>query len=368
PQGAVTSHEGKANAHPISGVAGLQAALDAKVPTSRKVNNKALTGDITLTPADVGAVSKSGDTMTGDLTMGAQKVVGTSAGYYLNLMGGNSSPILASSASVIIHGDSDGSGTAEFVSLRAGAGTANELKILSKTSSAGVNNSALTFNGNVVYHAGNKPTAADVGLGNVNNTADSTKNVLSATKLATPRQINGTNFDGTANITTANWGTARTLTIGNTAKSVNGGGNVAWSLTEIGALPIIGGNLTGTLGIKNVTGSCGSVITPEAENGSGIYWGNASQWSRIHAKEGVVQVYDGTTISRVYHQRFKPTASDVGLGNVPNTEHTANATANTVAVRDGSADLNARLFRSNYANQSTISGAMAFRINNGSDN
>ncbi|WP_270820506.1 tail fiber protein [Aeromonas sp. Y311-2] len=152
---------------------------------------------------------------------------------------------------------------------------------------------------------------------------DSSANAVSATKLATPRQINGTNFDGTANITTANWGTARTLTIGNAAKSVNGGGNVAWSLTEIGALPIIGGNLTGTLGIKNVTGSRGSVITPEAENGSGIYWGNASQWSRIHAKEGVVQVYDGTTISRVYHQGFKPTASDVGLGNANNTADSA---------------------------------------------
>lgn len=59
--------------------------------------------------------------------------------------------------------------------------------------------------------------------------------VASTAKLQTPRQINGTNFDGTANITTSYWGTARTLTIGNSAKSVNGSGNVSWSLTEIGA-------------------------------------------------------------------------------------------------------------------------------------
>lgn len=44
---------------------------------------------------------------------------------------------------------------------------------------------------------------ADVGLGNVDNTADNAKAVLSATKLATARQINGVGFDGTANITVA---------------------------------------------------------------------------------------------------------------------------------------------------------------------
>ena len=60
-------------------------------------------------------------------------------------------------------------------------------------------------------------------------------NAVSATKLATARQINGTNFDGTGNITTVNWGTARTLTIGNSGKSVNGGVDVSWSLSEIGA-------------------------------------------------------------------------------------------------------------------------------------
>lgn len=41
----------------------------------------------------------------------------------------------------------------------------------------------------------------DIGLGSVDNTADAAKNVLSATKLTTPRTINGVNFDGTANIT-----------------------------------------------------------------------------------------------------------------------------------------------------------------------
>ena len=66
---------------------------------------------------------------------------------------------------------------------------------------------------------------------------DSDGNAVSASKLQTARTINGTSFDGTANITTANWGTARTITIGESGKSVNGSGNVSWSLDEIGAAP-----------------------------------------------------------------------------------------------------------------------------------
>jgi len=40
-----------------------------------------------------------------------------------------------------------------------------------------------------------------VGLGSVDNTADAAKNVLSATKLTTARNIDGQAFDGTADIT-----------------------------------------------------------------------------------------------------------------------------------------------------------------------
>lgn len=43
-------------------------------------------------------------------------------------------------------------------------------------------------------------------------------------------------------------------------------------------------------------------------------------------------------------------------------------TANTIAVRNGSGDIACRLVRPTYANQSTISGALAFRVNNSSDN
>lgn len=56
-----------------------------------------------------------------------------------------------------------------------------------------------------------------------------------ASKLAAQRTINGTAFDGSASVTTAAWGTARKVTIGNTAKDVNGAENVSWTLSEIGA-------------------------------------------------------------------------------------------------------------------------------------
>jgi hypothetical protein len=46
---------------------------------------------------------------------------------------------------------------------------------------------------------------------------------------------------------------------------------------------------------------------------------------------------------------------------------TAN-TASTIAVRDASGDVALRLVRSEFANESTISGAMAYRVNNTTDN
>lgn len=91
------------------------------------------------------------------------------------------------------------------------------------------------------------------GINITGSSASCTGNSATATTLQTSRTINGTSFDGSANITTANWGTGRTITIGGTGKSVNGSGDVSWNLGEIGALPIAGGTLTGRT-IVNVTG------------------------------------------------------------------------------------------------------------------
>ena len=95
-----------------------------------------------------------------------------------------------------------------------------------------------------------------------------TGNAATATSLQTARTINGTSFNGTANITTANWGTARTLTIGSTGKSVDGSANISWSLAEIGAapeshthdyLPTSGGTLSGDLSVTGTITASGNI-------------------------------------------------------------------------------------------------------------
>lgn len=95
-------------------------------------------------------------------------------------------------------------------------------------------------------------------------------NVASATKLQTARTINGTSFDGTANITTAKWGTARTLTLTGAVTgsvSIDGSGNVslatAYSTGSAGPLDgryaLKGGsNATGTWPIS-ITGNAATV-------------------------------------------------------------------------------------------------------------
>ena len=98
----------------------------------------------------------------------------------------------------------------------------------------------LTVNGNVTADSftenGTALSSKYAAASHTHNYAGSSSaggSATSATKLATARTINGTSFDGTANITTANWGTARTLTIGKKDNSVNGSGNVSWSLSDI---------------------------------------------------------------------------------------------------------------------------------------
>ena len=87
----------------------------------------------------------------------------------------------------------------------------------------------------------------------IRNVALKTDNVYSATKLQTERTINGTSFDGTANITTANWGTARSVGIVNSdgtgtavTVSVNGGANVNLKLPATIKASLTGNAATAT--------------------------------------------------------------------------------------------------------------------------
>ena len=57
-----------------------------------------------------------------------------------------------------------------------------------------------------------------------------------ATRLQTARTINGTSFNGTSNIVTANWGTSRNIQIGNSTKAINGSSDVNYTLSDMGAV------------------------------------------------------------------------------------------------------------------------------------
>ena len=86
-------------------------------------------------------------------------------------------------------------------------------------------------------HTHNYAGSASAG-GAANSALACTGNANTATTLQNSRTINGTSFNGSANITTANWGTARDIKIGNKSLSVNGSGNVTYSLGDIGAASV----------------------------------------------------------------------------------------------------------------------------------
>lgn len=195
----------------------------------------------------------------------------------------------------------------------------------------------LRFKGNPVYHTGNKPSPADIGALASNGTA------VAATKLATARKINGISFDGTGDITTTNWGTARNITIGNSKKSVNGSVDISWSLADIGAaaashshnyLPLSGGSLTGTvtapfLNITDNNGyrhnSLGAGDNHVIGVSSGIvYLGNSQAKTQIEGNSNPT-VLVGSNKYTMYHTGNKPTPADIGA--IPSSKITVSQTA-----------------------------------------
>lgn len=123
--------------------------------------------------------------------------------------------------------------------------------------------------------AGGAPTfraivVADIPTLNQNTTG-------SAATLTTPRAINGTSFNGSAAITTASWGTARTITLGSTGKSVDGSAAVTWTLAEMGAAAASATvNMTGAQSVAgaktftdNLTVSASTLTVGVAGSGTG---------------------------------------------------------------------------------------------------
>lgn len=120
-------------------------------------------------------------------------------------------------------------------------------------------------------------TKAQVGLGSVDNTADSAKNVLSASKLTTPRTIGasgdatavGVNFDGSANVTLA-MVLANVVTAGTGCKiTVDAKGRVtALAALSASDIPNITASKVTDLGdaaLKNVGTAVGNVVVVAAD-------------------------------------------------------------------------------------------------------
>lgn len=89
-----------------------------------------------------------------------------------------------------------------------------------------------------------------------------TGNADTATKLETPRTINGTSFDGSVDITTETWGTARTITIADadntnsaTGVSVDGSADVTFNLPETIKATLVGNADTATKATQDADGN-----------------------------------------------------------------------------------------------------------------
>jgi hypothetical protein len=179
--------------------------------------------------------------------------------------------------------------------------------------------------------------------GTLARTAD---NVASATKLQTARTINGTTFNGTANITTANWGTARTLTIGNKGQSVNGSGNITWSTGDIlGNATTLGKdtdwNTANATGIYEASGFDAEGATGANRPVGAYQWGglltlrHKNVTNQIYLSHGSNQMWIrggwngsfNTSWARVYTTDYKPTYSDVGAAAASHGTHVTYATA-----------------------------------------
>ena len=190
---------GNVKASSFSGSLSGNASTATKLQTARTINGTSFDGSANITTANWGTAR--------NLQIGnSSKSVNGSANVSWSLGEIGAVPVSTGSA-VTIHADSDSSSTSEYLLLKAGH---NELKITSSAGGSTVtkSNTNLTYNGNQVYHAGNPQTTISGNAG-------------TATKLQTARSINGTSFDGSGNITTANWGTARNLN----GVSVNGSTN-----------------------------------------------------------------------------------------------------------------------------------------------
>ena len=223
------------------------------VPTSRTVNGKALSGNISLTASDVGASASghthnyAGSSSAGGAANSATKLATARTINGVNFDGSANISLTANPTSNVLTTDNLNNITTPGFYYSAGSNTCTNKPsgvdafglIVFKTASGYI--AQLLMEGNTsinktwyrqynaitwssweyYYSTTYKPSKSDVGLGNVDNTADSTKSVKYATSAGSATTATtATNLSGFTNTTTA--GTAINNAINNGHFYVNG--------------------------------------------------------------------------------------------------------------------------------------------------
>ena len=180
-----------------------------------------------------------------------------------------------------------------------------------------------------IYLNAGTPTACSTTLG-----VSITGNAATATKLQTARTINGTSFDGTANIVTAYWGTARTISLSGAvtgSASVNGSQNVTITTTyQFGSIDgrYVGGNKTAN------HGSSGTAYTADTYSSTFVnkaFVAFAERGSWVYANNGYVSTDTGVNIPLAGTAIFQWGASDTNKTQLYITPHNNSGVSNPAA-------------------------------------
>ena len=145
-----------------------------------------------------------------------------------------------------------------------------------------------------IYLNAGTPTACSTTLG-----VSITGNAATATKLQTARTINGTLFDGSANIVTAYWGTARTISLSGAvtgSASVNGSQNVTITTTyQFGSIDgrYVGGNKIANHGSRG-TAYTADTYSSTFVNKAFVAFAERGSWS--YANNGYITTDTGVNI------------------------------------------------------------------------
>lgn len=180
-----------------------------------------------------------------------------------------------------------------------------------------------------IYLNAGTPTACSTTLG-----VSITGNAATATKLQTARTINGTSFNGTANIVTAYWGTARTISLSGAvtgSASVNGSQNVTITTTyQFGSIDgrYVGGNKTAN------HGSSGTAYTADTYSSNFVnkaFVAYAERGSWVYANNGYITTDTGVNIPLAGTAIFQWGASDTNKTQLFITPHNNSRVSNPAA-------------------------------------